>query len=192
MMMRASSDITKCEHSLNVTKRHLRSKANADATDIVEVVDFGEFYSNDNVLDFMLYLVDERNKLTTAIGEAKASIGFNIDAAVETNKFRQNVAIRTRAMLQHTASKRIERGVDYKFNVEGNQSQYFYDIEVESTEAYDRGRAKNVIRDIMAEADKVSAAIDSAMINTNVEYEPPFNVNDSFEDVMEEFLAAKK
>ena len=44
----------------------------------------------------------------------------------------------------------------------------------------------------MSKADKVSAEIDAALINTQVEYEPPFNVNDSFDDVMEEFLAARE
>lgn len=192
LMSCASTSLTDREHSLKVVKRHLRNKTNVDATDMEETVDYGDFYSNDSVLDFMLYLVEERSKLTVAIGKAKASIGFDLDAAIETNKFRQTVASRTKAMLRYTASKRVERGVDYKFNVEGNQSQYYYDIEVEATEAYDRNRAKGVIRDIMLEADEASAKIDSAMINTRVEYEPPFNVNDSFEDVMEEFLAMKK
>lgn len=37
-------------------------------------------------------------------------------------------------------------------------------------------------------ADKTSAEIDSAMINTVVDYNPVFDVNDSFEDVMSEFI----
>lgn len=192
MMNCASSSLTDREHSLKVTKKHLRNKANADAEDMEETVDFGEFHKNDDVLAFMLFLVDERSKLTTAIGKAKASIGFDLDAAIETNKFRQTVANRTKTMLRYSASKRVERGIDYKFNVEGNQTQYYYDIEVETTEAFDRNRAKGVVRDIMVDADKASAEIDSAMINTAVEYEQPFNVNDSFEDVMEAFLAMKK
>lgn len=192
MMSCASASLADREHSLKVFKRHLRNKTNAEATDMEETVDCGDFYSNDSVLDFMLYLVDERSKLTTAIGRAKASIGFDLDAAIETNKFRQTVASRTKTMLRYTASKRVERGVDYKFNVEGNQAQYYYDIEVETIEAYNRDRAKGVIRDIMLKADEVSAKIDSAMINTIVEYDQPFNVNDSFEDVMEEFLAMKR
>lgn len=192
MMSEASSSLTSREHSLTITKKHLRNKANADAQDMDETVDVGEFYKNDEVLSFMLLLVDERQKLTDAIGRAKASVGFDIDAAVETNKFRQTVAARTKAMLRFVASKRIEQGRDYKFNVEGNQTQYYYDIEVEATEAFDRNRAKDVVRKIMSQADKASAEIDSALINTKVEYEPPFNVNDSFDDVMKEFLAKRE
>ncbi len=192
MMAEAGSSLTSREHSLTVTKKHLRYKANPDAQDVEETGDVGEFYKNDDVLSFMLLLVDERQKLTDAIGRAKASVGFDIDAAVETNKFRQTVAARTKAMLRFVPSKRIEQGRDYKFNVEGNQAPYLYEIEVETTEAFDRGRAKSVVREIMLQADKASAEIDSALINTQVEYEPPFNVNDSFDDVMGEFLAKRE
>lgn len=192
MMAEAGANLTNREHGLTVTKRHLRNKANPDAQDMEEIVDVGEFYKDDDVLSFMLLMVDERQKLTDAIGRAKASVGFDIDAAVETNKFRQTVAARTKAMLRFTPSKRIEQGRDYKFNVEGNQTPYLYEIEVEATEAFDRGRAKSVIREIMLQSDKTSAEIDSALINTQVEYEPPFNVNDSFDDVMEEFLAKRE
>ena len=77
-------------------------------------MDIGEFHKNDDVLRFMLYLIDEREKLTTAIGRAKASIGFDLDAAVETNKFRQTVARNINMMLRYRVGKRTERGTDYK------------------------------------------------------------------------------
>lgn len=189
MLAYAGNSLTDREHSLTITKNHLRKKANAEAEDMMETVDVGEFFKNDDVLKFMTMLVEERSNLTNAIGKAKASIGFDLDAAIETNKFRQTVANRVKTMLRFTASKRTERGTDYKFNVEGNQTQYYYDIEVEANEAFDRSVAKDTMRKLILEADKVSAEIDSAMINAMVEYDAPFNVNDSFEDVMTDFLA---
>lgn len=189
MLAYAGNSLTDREHSLTIIKNHLRKKANAEAEDMMETVDVGEFFKNDDVLKFMTMLVEERSKLTNAIGKAKASIGFDLDAAIETNKFRQTVANRVKTMLRFTASKRTERGTDYKFNVEGNQTQYYYDIEVKANEAFDRSVAKDTMRKLILEADKVSAEIDSAMINTMVEYDAPFNVNDSFEDVMTDFLS---
>lgn len=191
MMGFAGESITNREHSLTVTKKHLRSKANSDAEDMEEAVNFGEFYKYDDVISFMFFLVKEKEKLTTAIGLAKATIGFDLDAAVETNKFRQTLMGRAKMMLRYVSAKKMERGTDYKFNAEGNQNQYFYDIEVEYTEAFNREEAKRLVKEIATEADKTSAAIDSAMINTQVDYTAPFNVNDSFDDVMEEFLAMK-
>ena len=190
MMMRAASaSIQQRDHCLKVTKTHLRSKANPDASDVTETVDGEVFFANDDVVAFMAWLVKEREKLTTAIGAAKASIGFDIDAAIETNKFRQTVNGSIKNMLRYTPSKRVEQGRDYKFNVEGNQTPYIYEIEVVSEEAYDKTGAKTLMREMISKADEVSAAIDAAMINTKVDYEPVFDVNETFDDVMTDFLA---
>lgn len=190
MMMRAASaSIQQRDHCLKVTKTHLRNKANPDASDVTETVEGEVFFANDDVVAFMAWLVQEREKLTTAIGAAKASIGFDIDAAIETNKFRQTVNSSIKSMLRYTPTKRVEQGRDYKFNVEGNQTPYIYEIEVVSEEAYDKTGAKTLMREMISKADEVSAAIDAAMINTKVAYEPVFDVNETFDDVMTDFLA---
>ena len=189
MMMRAASaSIQQRDHCLKVTKTHLRSKANPDASDVTETVEGEVFFANDDVVAFMAWLVKEREKLTTAIGAAKASIGFDIDAAIETNKVRQTVNGSIKNMLRYTPTKRVEQGRDYKFNVEGNQTPYIYEIEVVSEEAYDKTGAKTLMREMISKADEVSAAIDAAMINTKVDYEPVFDVNETFDDVMTDFL----
>ena len=56
-----------------------------------------------------------------------------------------------------------------------------------TTEVYDKEGAKQYMRSVITDADKVSADIDSAMINTQVDYAPVFDVNDTFEDAMTEF-----
>lgn len=188
LMREATYSIQNHNHCLVTTKKHLRSKANPDATDIEETVDVGDFYSNDIVLKFMQWLVDERNKLSKAIGEAKATLDFDLDAAVATNKFRQTVSGSVRSMLRDTTpTKKIGEGRDYKFNLEGNQVPYIYDVEIVSEAAYDTVNAKEIMRSMIADADKVSATIDAAMINTTVNYNPTFDVNDDFNDVMERF-----
>ena len=191
LMTDASYSIQNREHCLITTKKHLRSKANPEAVDTEEIVDAGDFYSNDIVLGFMQYLIGEREKLSTAIGEAKMSLGFDLDAAVATNKFRQRLSNSVRSILRYTApKKRIEQGQDYRFNIEGNQTPYIYDVEVTVEAAYDTASAKEVMRSVNEKADKVSAMIDAAMINTTVNYNPTFDVNDDFNDVMERFQDA--
>lgn len=176
------------EHALKVTKLHFKNKANPEAEDITEVVEVEDFVPNDAVIAFMCWLVAEREKLTEAICAAKASLGFSLDAAIEANKFRQQTANAVKGMLRYTPSKKIEQGRDYKFNVEGNQTPYYYDVETSFEEAFTRDTAKKVVRDMITAAVKTSAEIDSAMINTVVDYNPVFDVNDSFEDVMSEFI----
>lgn len=176
-------------HALKVTKVHLKKKANPEADDITEVVEVEDFIPNDDVIKFMYWLVSERQKLTEAICAAKASLDFSLDAAIEANKFRQCTASAVKGMLKCAPSKKIEQGRDYKFNVEGNQTPYYYEIETSFEEAFNRDTAKKVVREMITSADKTSAEIDSAMINTIVDYTPVFDVNDSFEDVMAEFTS---
>ena len=186
----ATASIRNIDHCLIVTKRHLRNKVNPDVEDMTEIVEVEKFFRNDDVLAFMKLLVEEKLLLTKKISEAKASIDeIDLDAAIESNKFRQQVSNSIKTMIRHIPRKTIEQGRDYKFNVEGNQTSYYYDIEVESTEAYDKDSAKELMRSMIATADTNSTLIDAALINTKVDYEPKFDVNDSFEDVMESFLA---
>lgn len=191
MMQQASVNLSQMQHCLTITKTHNRKKANPEAEDITEVVEReGIYYPNDDVIAFMVWLVGEREKLTSAIGKAKASVGFDIDAAVETNKFRQLLNSSIKSMMRHMPSKRVEQGRDYKFNVEGNQTAYYYDIEVVAREAYDKDNAKQIMRGMISEADKTSAQLDAAMINTTVDYTPVYDVNESFDDVMAEFTVS--
>lgn len=191
LMKSASTSIQTATHCLEVVKHHLKSVANPDATDVDETVVTEEFYPNDKVISFMEWLVGERAALTTAINVAKASLEFDLDAAIETNKFRQMLNNSVKGMLRYSPCKRVEQGRDYKFNAEGNQMPYLYDIEVESKDAFNRDNAKSIMRSVITTADKVSSDIDAAMINTKVAYEPRYDVNESFEDVIAEFIAGK-
>lgn len=188
LMSSAAYSIQAREHSLKTVKTHNRNAANPEAENITEdVVCPDIFYPNDEVIDFMKFLVIEKERLSTAIGNAKKSIDFDLDAAIETNKQRQRMASAIKAMLRYTPSNKTETGKDYKFNAEGNQTAYFYNVDVSTTEAFDRAESKATMKSIIAEADEISTKIDSAMINTVVDYTPPYDVNDSFDDVMAEY-----
>lgn len=193
LMSQACYSVRERDHAFTVTKLHNRQKANPDAENITETVEVEKFAPNDDVIRFMAWLIEERDKLTSAISKTKADLisetGLDIDAAVETNKFRQAANKAVKTMLGHTATKRTERGQDYKFNAEGNQMPYYYDIEVTATEAYDKDAAKQFMRSVITDADKFSEHIDRAMVTSRVDYEPRFDVNETFEDVMSEFVA---
>lgn len=185
----AGTSVCSADHCLTTTKKHLRSASNPDAEDITEVVEVDPFFSNDDVLRFMSFMVDQKKKLTEAICAAKKALPFDVDAAIATNKCRQQVCSSIRSMLRATQpSKRTTDGRDYKFNVEGNQTSYYYTIEVTKEVAYKQEEAKKLLKELIVKSDEVSSAIDGAMVTTAVDYEPPFDVNDTFEDVMNEFL----
>lgn len=188
LMRSASSMLQNPDHCLETTKVHLRNDVNPAASDYTEVVDDGEFVSNDIMLAFMVHMIGEREKLSTAISKAKQSVGFDIDAAIETNKFRQLLNNSIRQMLRMTATKRKTKETDYKFDINEQQVAYRYDVEITTTERYNKDNAKAIMREVIRDADEVSASIDAAMINTLVEYEPPYDVNESFDDVLDAFM----
>ena len=188
LLTNAFSSLTNPSHCLITTKVHMRNKANPEAEDITETVEVDEFVPNNTIMNFMAHIVEEREKLSIAIGKAKAGLDFDLDAAVETNKSRQYVNDAVRRMLCHTPSKRKTQGMGYKFDVNGTQVPYRYDVEVTTTENYDKDAAKTMVRSMIAKADEVSAAVDAAMINTRLDYEPPYDVNESFDDVLEYFI----
>ena len=190
LMYQATNSITNREHSMKTLRTHRMNAANPEASDRVEeIIPDHPFHPSDDVIRFMQWLIAEKQKLSEAVGEAKASAGFDIDAAIETNKFRQQLNASVKRMLNFNGSTRIERGQGWKFNNEGVQSPYYYDLEVVTAQAFDKDRAREVMRNAIQEADAVSSRIDAALINCTVSYEPVFDVNDSFDDVMSGFLA---
>lgn len=189
----AAMSIQKRDHCLTQTRNHLCSKVNPDASDFEEEVKVEEeFFANDDVIRAMLFMIGEKEKLTIAINNAKKSIELDIDAAVAVNKYRQQLNSAVAFMMRFKPCNRVETEIGHKFNVAGDPVDYKYDVEVASVEAYDRDAAKKAVKEIISEADKTSSEIDAAKVNTKVEYVPVFDVNDSFEDVMNAFWSYVK
>lgn len=193
LMSEATNALTKSDVALSTVRTHLMHKANPDVEDAVEPAEAAEpQMAPDKILEFISQLIAERGKLSRAVSKAKAALiesGTDIDADTEVNKFRRAAARSTQTMLQMKPSKRVERGTSYKFNAEGIQSPYHYDIDVTTTERFTRERAKVIRLNLLADADKTSAGIDSTMITTQVDYEAPWGINESFEDIFAAFVA---
>ena len=190
MMNCVGGNITSHKSLFITKKKHLRSLANPEATDIEEIVDNELTYCNDDVIKLGLALIEEKRKLSLAIAMAKNYASINIDVAIEENKFRKHFGDSIKLMLtmsKNTSPKKYKE-TDYKFNAEGNQVPYVYEVEVEQQEAFNRAGAKQTLRDLQKASDELSSAIESIMVNTVVLYEPRFDVNDSFEDVMDNLI----
>ncbi|MDB7829170.1 hypothetical protein [Intestinimonas butyriciproducens] len=182
--------LTATRNIMKTTQEHMRKKANPDADD--EVIDMTTErttqYTPDNLVGFLVMLVDEREKLTAAISDAKRNCGINIDAEVANNKIRQRAATMLQRMGNIRATERVFKANGYKFNAEGNQVAYAYDVKEVSVIDFDRNKVKGICRKLSEQADEMSTAIDKAMVELTVEYKPVFSVGDSFEDAMDKYL----
>lgn len=145
----------------------------------------------DAVAAFLLDLLHEREKLSQAIRTAKAQLPIDMDSEVSLNTRRQAVArvLRTMADLRCSETMRPGGAVGYRFNAEGNQVAYRCDEKRVTTIHYDRNRIRAELKKLTAQLDAVSTELDRWLINSEVTYEAPFDVNDSFAAIFEAFAA---
>lgn len=178
------------QYTTKTVQEHLRKKANPDAEN--EIIDLSAeralAYTANQMVDFLQHLIDEKQKLTKAISEAKKGCSIDIDAEVANNRIRQNVAATLSRMGNMKPSERMTRAYAYKFNAEGNQVQYAYEVKEVTTIDFDRNKVKSISKKLIQCADEASTAIDKAMVELAVDYTPNYSVNDSFEDAIEQFL----
>lgn len=178
------------QYTTKTVQEHLRKKANPDAEN--ETIDLSAeralAYTANQMVDFLQHLIDEKQKLTKAISEAKRGCSIDIDAEVANNRIRQSVAATLSRMGNMKPSERMTRAYAYKFNAEGNQVQYAYEVKEVTTIDFDRNKVKGISKELIQCADEASTAIDKAMVELAVDYNPDYSVNDSFEDAIEQFL----
>ena len=55
---------------------------------------------------------------------------------------------------------------------------------------FDRSKVRKMCRELSRKADEMSAQLDAALINTSVDYLPPFDVNETFAEVFASFAGA--
>ena len=180
----------------NVTKvqnTYLRHKVMAEAEDETTVdtpsTEYGEKITE--LAEFLLHLMTEREKLSAAIYKAKSDLKLSagLDGEVSLNRKRQEIA----NLFRHMVSLRngevliTNGGTGYRFNNEGNQVSYRCDVKRVTTINFDRNRIRKMCADLSKKSDETSAALDAALVNTAVEYETPFDVNETFAEAFEAY-----
>ena len=189
-LMEEAQDILSVDK--NVTKvenTHLRHKVNPDADDETMVDMPATEYADNitNIAVFLMFLLGEREKLSVAIREAKKGMDIDFDGEVSLNTKRQRIAGIFRHMAEIRCSENIYSGAGtgYKFNAEGNQVSYRCDLKKVTTINFDRNKVRSYATGLSKKADQVSAELDKSMVNTEVAYEAPFDVNDTFAEVLQ-------
>jgi len=183
----------------NITKvqtTSMRKKVMPESEDEVTFDDPITEYSNQitEVASFLVYLFKQRELLCAAIYQAKRGMDFDagMDGEVYLNGKRQDFAKMFRWMSGLRSSEKLIKGggTGFRFNNEGNQVSYKCDIKKVTTINFDRNVIRKYCTELSKKADEISSKLDTAMINTSVDYEVPFDVNETFADVFERYLAS--
>ena len=143
----------------------------------------------DAVAAFLLHLLGEREKLSRAIRAAKERQEMDMDSEVSLNSTRQSLASFFRHMVDLRNSEKLLPGgaTGYRFNAEGNQVPFRCDAKRVVTIHYDRNRVRSYLKQLTEKSDQVSAQLDCCLINSQVDYDAPFDVNDSFAAVFGDY-----
>ena len=197
MMDEAQSILGSTANITKVQNTYLRKKVMPEAENETTIDAPATEYSEQITLvaEFLLHLVSEREKLSVAIFHAKAGLDLpaGLDGEVSLNSKRQEVAglFRRMAGLRNSEVLIPNGGTGYRFNNEGNQVSYRCDVKRVTTINFDRNKIRKMCGDLSKKSDEVSAALDSVLVNTQVEYTVPFDVNDTFAEAFEAFAGDK-
>ncbi len=171
------SNVTKVENT------YLRHKVMAEAEDeTIVITPDTEYYEQiTGIAQFLLYLLGEKEALFAAIRKAKDALDIDMDSEVSLNAARQSIARTFKQIIPNG-------GTGYRFNAEGNQISYRCDVKRVTTINYDRNVIRRELGKLNKASDETSAKLDLCLVTSTVDYEPPFDVNDSFADAFERFM----
>lgn len=189
ILAQAENYLRSTDNFMVVTEEHLRSKAVATAEDEnTDNLSSRVISATPDVLvDFIINVLAEKDALTKAISEAKVQHCKDIDAFVEINKARRSVVDVLKHMARTKGKESMSKGCAYTINAEGNQVNYYYDIKRTSKIDFNRTKVKSLISQLSTDADRASASIDYWQTSVPVNFDPKFDLNDTFEELAEAY-----
>lgn len=189
LMDEAGDILRRDQNVVKVENTALRHKVDREAEDetTMELPETEYAGQITEIAVLLMFLLGERERLSHAIRAAKQSMDMDFDGEVSLNAKRQEIAGILRHMGEIRCSENLYpgAGVGYKFNVEGNQVSYRCDLKKVTTINFDRNKIRSFASGLNRKSDQVSAELDKRMVITEVEYDAPFDVNDTFADVLQ-------
>ena len=184
----ASAYLMSPQNMVRVQQTHMRNAADPSASD--ETIDATKERpypcSNNVMIGLLAALLEERKALAQAIQRAKSLSSFMLDAELSANRSRQDVVQALQTVSRIKPSERMTYANGYKFNNEGNQVPYRYDVKEVTTIDFDRNFVRDLMRKYQQEANEISNKADHCMIDTELEgFIPMFDPDGSFDDIVE-------
>ena len=187
MMSSVEGYLVSESNTTTTTQTHMRSKVNSDAAD--EEVILPKYnpsdYTVNQMIDFLMVLLNEKETLSKAIDDAKAGAEINLDSSVSLNKHRQTIMHILESMSKIKPTELITSGRGYKFDINGAQVPYVYDIKSVKTIDFNRD---TLVKKLNRDSDAISEQLDLIQIQTKVDFEPQFELTDSVEDAMAKYF----
>ena len=169
---------------VSTVETHLKSQVNPDAKDeVIEVQKpYDVEFTPNELIDFVVKVVNEKEKISNIISDAKMRTEIDIDVAIALNKKKQGFARVLQSLSNIKSGEKVKNASDYKFNTDGNQVSYYYKINEVTKIDFNRNDVRGLYKKLLKETDEVSTKLDSILINTELDFNPSWDINDSFEE----------
>lgn len=187
LLLSQAMNYLSCESYITTTiQSHNRTKVNPDAQDEKNTIQkpYNVIFEPNDLIDFVVKVIEEKEKLSNAIAVSKRTLEFDIDAAMSINKMKQEFIQTLRRMAVIKSTELEKEGTSYKFNNDGDQVSYRYPVKEVKTIDYDRNTVKSLISKFKKETDKISTERDRIDIMTEVNYDPIWEVDTPLEDIL--------
>ena len=170
---------------VTIKETHMKSASNPNFQDEDKTIEPDIEFEAVQLIDFMDVIMKEKTELSMAIHEAKNKAEVNLDHAISLNKAKQKQAIILKRLIDLKTKEEERRETAYMINNEGNQVPFYYPVKRIATINYDRNKVKARYKAIKKECDEMSTLIDKIQINTEVVFDPKWDVSDTLEDMLE-------
>lgn len=190
MINKALTFLSRTDNIITKTQEHMKKASNPDAVNeevkvpkLVEVT-----YTPNDVVNFVMNVIGEKEKLTDAIYVAKSSCADDIDSCIAMNKTKQNVIRILKTMAEIKSGEKVSKAYGQKFDINGVPVNYSYDVKETTVIDFDRNKVKAIAKKLTKETDDISTQIDKVNVTLEVAYEPVYEIGDSLDDCIEKFL----
>ena len=170
---------------VTIKETHMKSASNPNFQDEDKTIEPDIEFEAVQLIDFMDVIMKEKAELSKAIHEAKNKAEVNLDHAISLNKAKQKQAIILKRLIDLKTKEEERRETAYMINNEGNQVPFYYPVKRVATINYDRNKVKARYKAIKKECDEMSTLIDKIQINTEVVFDPKWDVFYTLEDMLE-------
>ena len=170
---------------VTIKETHMKSASNPNFQDEDKTIEPDIEFEAVQLIDFMDVIMKEKTELSKEIHEAKNKAEVNLDHAISLNKAKQKQAIILKRLIDLKTKEEERRETAYMINNEGNQVPFYYPVKRVATINYDRNKVKARYKAIKKECDEMSTLIDKIQINTEVIFDPKWDVFYTLEDMLE-------
>lgn len=140
--------------------------------------------TGDELILFLDEARRERERCALAISAAKQKLPRNLDLEISLNKERHELIKKYRSLLDLRNLRRDYMDTSYKFDIDGRQTAYNVPATVISTISFDRNAVRSKAEELTQQAKAASAWIDKALLTTDVDFVPRWNISDEFETIV--------